>query len=276
MRAPITATGSILALTLTATVGAAVAPGRAAADEADVADTDGGEVHEARLTVPEKRIVVHALLELSLSDQSAFDPISVAPDIWYGATPALTVGLVHSSEAMTGVIGLSGDGICVGDGCAGAYDRLGLLARYHLLSGPVTVALDGGFLARSFDPFSLSLKVGAVARWRRDKLTVEASPNLLIGMSARDRGNGEWIDLPVAATYTLHPRVAAVGQLAMMSPTDHFHRQVVIAASIGAQLLATRDLLVDVVFSLPHWLDTNIHTYGLDARTLTFGVVRAF
>lgn len=236
-----------------------------------------------RLTVPAKRFVVSAALEISLSKDAAFSPISLAPDIWYGVDRALTVGLVHSSRAVGGFLGGAGDSLCVngddgrgGSRCPGFYDRVGLLARYHLLGrGPLTVAADGGLVFRSFDPFALSLKLGAAARWQRGKLAVDVVPNLFVGLSDRSHGNRELLNVPVSVTYAVTPRIAAAGQLGMTAPLQDFRREVVIATSVGAQLLV-KDLLVDVAFSLPHWLDTNIKTYGLDARTFTVGASRAF
>ena len=259
------------ASTLLAAALALAAPGHAFADEPAPGD--------ARLTVPHRRVVVHALLELSLSKDAAFAPVSIAVDIWYGATSKLTVGLVHSSRAATGFLGGAGDGLCLtgeDHGCGGFYDRVGLLARYHVRGGALAVALDGGLLARSLDPLAASVKLGAAARLQLGELAVELAPSLLLGLSERDAGNTEVLHLPLSATYRLAPRVALAGQAGFILPLAHVREQVVVAASVGVQALVTDDLFVDAVFSLPRWLDTDRATYGLDARTLTLGAGRAF
>lgn len=250
-------------------------PGRAAAES----DEAAADVDATRLTAPPHRVVVHALLELSLSKDAAGKPISIAPDVWYGATPALTVGLVHSSRALTGFLGGAGDGLCItgpSGGCDSFYDHAGLVARYHLRGGRFAVALDGGLIARSFDPFALALKVGLAARWQRGKLAAEVVPSLWLGLTERDAGNIETMYVPLSVTYAVAPRLALAGQLGMFAPFDRFRQEVVIATSVGVQAIVGDQLVVDVAFSLPHWLDTDRATYGLDARTFTVGAGRAF
>lgn len=252
----------------------ALAPARAAAD-----DGAAGDDTEARLTVPHRRVVVHALLEVSLSKDAAFAPVSVAPDVWYGVTPAITVGLVHSSRGLGGFLGGAGDGLCLtgeDNGCGGFYDRAGLLARYHVAGGKLALALDGGLVARSLSPFAASLKLGGAARLQLGKVALELTPNLWLGLTERDSGNTELLNLPLSATYMITPKVALAGQAGFILPLADIRHDVVVAASVGAQALVTDDLFVDVVFSLPHWLDTDRSTYGLDARTLTLGAGRAF
>ena len=141
-----------------------------AAPSAPTARADDDAPAAPRLTVPAHRYVVSGLLVVSLSKDAAFSPVSVAPDVWYGVTDKLTVGLVHSSRALGGFLGGAGDALCLtgtGGGCRGFYDHAGLLVRQHLVDGPLTVAFDGGLVARSFDPFALTLKVGAAARWQQ-------------------------------------------------------------------------------------------------------------
>ena len=249
-------------------------PGLAAA-ESDEAPAAGA----TRLTAPHRRLVVHALLELSLSKDAAGKPISIAPDVWYGLTPGLTVGLVHSSRALTGILGGAGDGLCItGDsgGCGRFYDHAGLVARVHLRGGRFAVALDGGLIAGSFDPLALALKVGIAARWQLGKLAAEVVPSVWLGLTERDAGNIETMYVPLSVTSALAPRLAVAGQVGMVAPFDRFRQEVVIATSVGVQAIVSDQLVVDVAFSLPHWLDTDRATYGLDARTFTVGAGRAF
>lgn len=234
---------------------------------------------EPRLTVPARRLVVHASLEVSLSADAAFEPVSVAPDLWYGVTRSLTVGLVHSSRALGGVLGGSGDGLCLtgeDGGCGAVYDGGGLLARLHLAGGPLALALDGGLLAHGLDPLTLGLKLGLAARLQLGRLAVELAPNAWVALNERDAGNRELVNVPVTLTLAVTPRVALAVQSAMVAPLEDFRRDIFITLSAGVQAVVTEQIFVDVVFSLPHWLDTDLDTYGLDARTLTLGVGRAF
>lgn len=258
-----------------AAIGAIHDGARAFAEDAPAA----GELGATRLAAPAHRLVVHALLEVSLSKDAAFAPVSIAPDLWYGATRAITVGFVHSSRAATGLLGGAGDGLCLtgqDNGCARVYDRGGLLARVHVAAGTTSLALEGGVLARSTDPFTLSMKLGLAARWQHGKLAAELTPSVWLGLNERDAGNREVAYVPVSLSFALSRKLAIAGQLGLIAPFEDFRDEVVIATSVGAQVMAPRQTWVDVVFSLPHWLDTDRRTYGLDARTFTLGVGRAF
>jgi len=71
----------------------------------------------AQLTLPTGRLLVNTVVGVGLSTGAAFKQISLSPDIWYGATPDITVGLVHSSVGSTGFIGggigVGGPSLCL-------------------------------------------------------------------------------------------------------------------------------------------------------------------
>lgn len=276
MRGPTFATR----LLATALLGAGLALAGAATAAGDATADDGAaEPGAARLTAPARRLVVHALLEVNLSKDAAGSPVSIAPDLWFGVTRGITLGFIHSSRAATGLFGGAGDGLCLtgeAGGCARLYDRAGLLARIHVAGGGLSVALDGGVLAQSTDPMVLSAKAGLVARAQLGKLAFELTPSVWIGLTERDGGNRELMYVPVSLSYALGRRLALAAQAGMIAPFEHFRDEVVIAASVGAQARVGAQTTIDLVFSLPHWLDTDRSTYGLDARTFTFGVGRAF
>jgi len=110
------------------------------------------------MTAPEASWQVFIPFEIDLSAGHAAAPVSMAPDIWYGATPNLTVGLVHSSYGRTGFFGQSGDGICFtgeDDGCDGSYRNAGVEARYHLYyANDFSLGANVGLLVVYFEPFS--------------------------------------------------------------------------------------------------------------------------
>lgn len=276
----------LVAALAAALLGAAVAPVAAqeAADRPEPADAS--EPIATRLAAPAKRFVVHAQVELSLSADAALEPVSVAPDVWYGVTPRLTAGLVHSSRATTGLVGFAGDGVCLAGeegGCGAVYDRVGLLARLHVTDrvlavagAPISLGVDGGLVARSLEGSMFAVKVGALARWQRGRLTAELAPSLFIGVSERDLGNDERVHLPVSAAFAVTSRVAVIAQTGMVLRLAELRREAIVALSAGAQVMLGRHLFADVVFTLPRWMDTDTSTDGVDARALTIGVGRAF
>src|SRR5580692_9135298 len=138
------------------------------------------------LVLPQGKLLLDVYLEMSLSSNAVFSPVSLAPDLWYGLTDAWTLGLVHSTAGATGFIGVSGDSLCLtgtSDGCPNFYQDVGIDARYRLRR---PLALDVGVYARDTSPFELAVKLGISGRWAWGKLTFEAQPNLFVGLTNRD------------------------------------------------------------------------------------------
>lgn len=254
-------------------------PAGAAAQTATVTE-------ERQLTLPAGKIFAQAFAEVSLSKDAAFEPFSIAPDIWYGVMDELSVGLVHSGRASTGLYGIPGNGLCLSGesgNCARVYDNIGLDARYHLYrEGGITLSADGGLFAQSFDPFTMSLKVGAIGRWESGAMSVELGPNLFVGLTQRSpeegmveitAGNKEIFYFPATFMYALSPRLGLAGQLGAIVPFESAGDVYMIGASVGAQYMATENILVDAAFSLPALVSGDAIPFdAADLRTITLGV----
>jgi hypothetical protein len=236
-----------------------------------------------QLTMPKRKLLVDAFVELNLSKDTAFEPVSIAPDVWYGATDDLTLGLVHSSIGATGVIGGVGDALCItgsSNGCESVYPGVGIDARYRLKGG---WAIDGGLFVNDFDPFALAIKLGLVGRHRiSEKLAFEAQPNVFIGLTERDAtadgmgvvtyaGNEEILSVPVTAAYLAAPKITLSGQLALQTPFSEAGDNWSLGLSIGGRYRASDHLDLGLAFSLPLLAGGGDGT-GADARSITLGV----
>ncbi len=157
---------------------------------------------ERQMTLPAGRWFIQAFAEINLSEDLVAKPISIAPDVWYGVSDVLTIGVVHSARAATGFFGNAGDGLCLtgsDNGCGKVYNSVGIDGRYHFYrEGGITAAADGGLFAQSIDPFQLALKVGAVGRWQSGSVAVELGASLFVGLTERDGVDGD--DIVVATT----------------------------------------------------------------------------
>jgi hypothetical protein len=243
-----------------------------------------------RVTMPPKRAFLHANVQIGLFADNAFDPVSIAPDIWYGVNEKLTVGLVHSSMALLGIMGGIGDSLCIaGDGCGDVYNNVGLDARYEVLRGNATIAVNGGLQAASVDPLQLRLKAGIVGRFRpspASKLSVDFAPALFFGVTERDgaimssSGNKELLIIPVTALYQAATKLSAGVQVAAVVPFENAGDLFFIPVSLGATYQIDYRLSVDVAFTLLRLAGGSgydlIGGTGFDARTLTLGVGYAF
>ena len=250
--------------------------GLAGSARAASAQTSEQVSEERQMTLPMGRALVETFAEISLSQDDVGQPISLAPDIWYGVSEILTIGLVNSGRGATGLLGDTGNGLCLtgsDNECPKVYNSVGVDGRYHFYrKGEITAAADGGLYARSIDPFALALKFGAVGRWQEDKLAVEIDPSLFVGLTQRNVGYKENFFLPMTALYELSPKLGLAGQLGIGLPFENTGDTYQVGISIGAQYTVSDQLFADAAFSLPALLGGDLITNGFDARTFTLGV----
>jgi hypothetical protein len=246
----------------------------------------GAEVTEERqMTLPAGGVFVQVFAEINLSQDRALEPFSIAPDIWYGVSNELTVGLVHSTRGATGFYGQAGDGLCLTgeeNGCAKVYNSVGIDGRYHFYrEGGITAAADGGLFARSIDPFALALKLGAAGRWQSGQLAVELAPSLFFGLTERDPEgeadvevgtNKEVFSLPATAIYSIMPQLGLAFQAGVQVPFENTGDLWAFAVSIGGQYMVTEQIFADLAFSLPLLAGGPDDGTGADARVITLGV----
>jgi opacity protein-like surface antigen len=251
----------------------------AASSSAVAVAQEGATTDELQLTLPGGKVFLDAFLEVNLSKDFAFKPVSIAPDIWYGVSDDLTLGLIHSSRGATGLFGGSGDGLCLTGktkGCPHVYDNIGLDARYHLVrQGILTLAADGGLYAMTFDPFKLDLKLGAIARLQSGAFSFELGPNIFIGLNKRSAGNKEVLAVPATFMYAVVPKVGIAAQFGLLVPFADTSLTM-FGGSLGVQYFATDKLMLDAVFSLPALAGGSKVADGMDMRTFTLGVGYAF
>lgn len=157
---------------------------------ADPVVLDRGELHAA-LTV-----------ESNLAPSGGTGkPLSIAPDVWYGVTDELTLGLIHSNASLDHI--QPGASLCVRTDdfiCRDAYRGSGLDALYRLLPGQLAVAARARVLIRDIDPWKPAVTLGALARWRQGRYEVSADPYLQLGLTNRSLGNRAELWVPVVAS----------------------------------------------------------------------------
>lgn len=163
-------------------------------------------------------------VELNASESAFAKPMSVGPDIYYGLTDQLTFGLIHPI------------GICVSGeekGCASVYDDVGLEALFYVLNkGSFHLALDGVLLARSLDPFALTLGVGAIARHRSGSMAIVVSPMVGFGMTERET-NSDTLAVPLELQLQATKQIAFMVMTGVSGHLDMFGDTAVIPLGAG-------------------------------------------
>ncbi len=165
------------------------------------ARADSDDIVARPLVLRPGQVEAVVTLELELAPRKFSEPTSVAPDLWIGATPRWTFGLIHSNPSVDRIA--AGASFCVKHsdiGCHRTYHGSGLDVRYAARDGALAVAPRARLLVRELGPFKPALTVGALARWQHGRLAVSGDPYLRLGLANRDKGNRAALVLPVFVT----------------------------------------------------------------------------
>jgi hypothetical protein len=148
--------------------------------------------------------------EANVAPRRTGEPASLAPDLHCGVTARATLGVIHSARAHSLID--SGDGLCLsGDGrggCPRVYDNAGLDALYDL-TGPdhaAALAARARLVARSFEPFKPSLRLGALVRIGHGAALL-LDPHVSFALAASELGNRDFVSLPVRGQLDLGSRL---------------------------------------------------------------------
>lgn len=274
------------------------------ADSSDKSEADDDKGREAddkptveanakasgRMTLPGGNFYLNAVAETNLAKGAAGKPISIAPDLWYGASDKLTLGLVHSSRGASGFLtgfvnglcfrGGSGGGACAA-GLGNIYTTAGAEARIAISEGGFALALPIGVYASAFKPdVVLSAKIGLIGRWQAGPLALELQPTLFAGLTQRKidmagttvSNNEDRFGLPLTLFFQLSPAFALAAQTGITMVVEHAKDTYQVPAAFGLAWRATSKLSVDVAFGLAAVVDANSMTKPFDGRNLTLGV----
>jgi hypothetical protein len=129
------------------------------------ARADSSDIVSRSIVLPRGALAAELTVEANLAYSYKAAPLSLAPDLWWGATDALTLGLVHSNASLDRFD--PGASVCVRTDdvlyCDSAYHGSGLDARYRVADdGAFELAPRARVLVRDTDPFKPALTIGAL------------------------------------------------------------------------------------------------------------------
>lgn len=148
------------------------------------------------IVLPARSIAIDVTIEANLAYRFWGEPLSLAPDLWWGVTDRLTVGLVHSNASVDRFA--PGASFCVRTDdvlyCDAPYRGSGLDARYAVTPW---LAPRARVLVRDVDPFKPALTLGALAKWTSGRYAVTLDPYIQLGLANQELGNRAQLFLPV-------------------------------------------------------------------------------
>jgi hypothetical protein len=153
---------------------------------------------------PAGMLSARLLLDINMSADNVGKPISLVPDLYYGVTDKLQLGLLH--DGPMGWQSRPGLGLCLtgkDNGCPKVYDNIGFDMMYGLAFGAVQLSAHGSLFVTSFDPSTTSLALGAAGKVHvSEHVAVVFDPKIAIALSDRST-NDDALYIPLELEYQL-------------------------------------------------------------------------
>lgn len=175
--------------------------------------------------------------------RSAGEPIVLAPDLYYGVSDLLTIGLTHTNHATF----FPPAGFCVSgteNGCPKVYNAIGAEAQYDLTRrSHLDLAVRAGVSAGRFSPdFAFGATAGVQVRFKGSRAAVVLDPNVYIGIIERDTfpigmegaSYPDYLFLPVQFQYQLNTQAMVFAMSGLNTPLKDTGDFFQIPAGVGA------------------------------------------
>lgn len=240
------------------------------------------EVIRRPLTLPKNMVQIRAEAMIDLSNRSAFDALSLSPDIHYGVTDDFQLGIEHS-KTMGVYSTTTTRPLCIGE-CAKdkVYDQVAIDGKYSVVRGDFDLAIHGQIGATSLDPFGLAVRGGVLGRYRfSDVFALEFNPGIILGVTNRrdlrtykgvSSGNREAMHLPVRAVIQATEQLSFFGDLYMVAPFNDFDDIYRFGMNLGGGYAINRQIDVGGELRLPVLIGGDAYrspiSPGLNAREL--------
>lgn len=230
-------------------------------ESATTTDNTAGSTSHSMVAAKGK-IVINAAIGVGLAKDFVGDPISLSPDIIYGAADKLDVGLYHSFKGLTGFWSQSVGSLCLtGDFCRDEIYNgpTGLLANYSLVEGDLSVAANGGVIFSNIAGDTMLMEIKASARIQYaigEKMGIQIDPAVLISLNERER-NSDDILVPVAFLYSVAPQISAGVQTGITGKIDGFGDKHSIPLNLAGMYEVDSKLSVGGAFGFPNIAGTD-------------------
>jgi len=178
---------------------AVVALGAASTLAAAPAHADPDDIITRPLVLERDGLELRLTAAVNLQQRRIGRPVSLAPDAWWGVSPRLTIGIIHS-DASLDQVATSGS-FCVRQSVLSTCDHLyhggGLDVRYAALDGNTAVVPRVRAILRDTDPMKPAVTLGAMVRWTHGRFAIASDPYLRLPLANAALGNRSAIMLPV-------------------------------------------------------------------------------
>jgi hypothetical protein len=228
------------------------------------------------VTLRQGGISVDGDVVVGLDSGGAGEPIQIVPNFYYGVSDVLSVGLAHNPGAE--IFQTSGRGLCLtGEtgGCLKVYNNLSLDALFSFMrSAGMDLAAHAGldFITLS-DPTALSLRLGVKGKALAGPLIIVFDPSINIGLTERDGGNKEILQLPVRLGFLVTPQLNLGVSVALVGLLDGFGDTYVVPLGLGGTFAVNNQLALRAQFTFDGLISGFPGGGSADFRTLSVGAI---
>ena len=223
------------------------------------------------LTLRQGGVSVDGDVVVSLSSGAVGKPVQIVPNVYYGISDQLSVGIAHNPGAE--VFQTAGRGLCLtgtDSGCLKFYNNISLDALFSFLRDATKdLAIHGGIDFLFLDPLWASLRVGVKGKMLAGPLVIVFDPSINIGLSKRDEGNKEALQIPVRIGFMATPELNLGLSVGLIGPLDGFGDSYRVPLGFGGSFALSSQLALRAQFTLDRLIAAN--DSGADARTLSVG-----
>ncbi len=233
------------------------------------------------ITLPQYMAEIRAEAMFNISRNNVFKDVSLTPDVYFGITDDVQVGINHS-KTMGIYTGPSTAPLCIGGNsqCYGGkvYDQVAIDGLFRVLKkDEFQLGVHGILGAQSLDPFGMGVRVGVFGRWKpADIFSLDFDPGLGIGITNRDRsfkaisaGNKEYLYLPMRANVQATEALTIFGDVYTVLPFDRAGDFIRFGTNLGAQYAITNKIDVGAEFRLPFLIHGEAYrNTGFDVRQI--------
>jgi hypothetical protein len=229
------------------------------------------------LTLNKGMVGIHADFVVDISANQWGKPIWLVPNVYYGVTDQLMVGIAESPKAE---FFPSGGGFCLGNStyCKPRVfvpNNTSLDLVFSLNRAPtMELAFHGGVDIAPIDPFALSARGGVLLKVLiSGPVAIMADPSISAGITKRAEGNKEYLSVPIRIGYQLHPQVNAGLVTGVNGALEGFADRFLVPVGLGAIAALTDKIDVAANLTFPAVVGTvQMGTSNVDYRSFAISV----
>jgi len=207
------------------------------------------------ITLQAGKVGAEADVAINMTKELAGKPFSIVPNVYYGVTDQLSVGLASNpgSEVFQTAIG---SGLCLSgqeNGCGKIYTNISLDALFSFLrSGTMDVGAHGGLDMGFGDSTLMGLRLGVKGRTLAGPLILTFDPSLVIGLNHRSDPlpNKETLVVPVRLGFMATPMLNLGLSVAIAGPLDGFGDAYAVPVGLGGTFAINNNLSARAQFTL--------------------------